>query len=377
MTRVQFAAIAAGFFASNALAQTYDFSMPSDDRWQYPFNFSGGARPTASVFTSLGTGVPSFSNFNDRDGAFIIAWNTGALIPPGAGAGNYAISSIRVTLRSEPGATWIPDATSDEWYTFDFNNDTFINGDGIPRGQPGDTDGESDDSDPGRGIELFGAGFGPFYTAVSWTENSAYVGGTDQANAPRDPFPMVFQDGTTDVLHCEDSISGRHNQNIANPVGRFTPTPWALGIPVNYVPNAQTVPFDVTFDLNLDLSGGRVRQYFQEQLNAGRVIVYVTALTETVMGGTVGGVPSFYNKEGLGLHPEARAPKLTITLAEQIPGDLDSNGCVDLRDLATLLSNFGTGSGAELADGDTDGDGDVDLSDLAALLANYGTGDCP
>lgn len=57
-----------------------------------------------------------------------------------------------------------------------------------------------------------------------------------------------------------------------------------------------------------------------------------------------------------------------------LAGDLDGDGDVDLADLATLLSNYGTSSGADPEDGDLDGDGDVDLSDLAGLLANYGTG---
>ena len=57
-----------------------------------------------------------------------------------------------------------------------------------------------------------------------------------------------------------------------------------------------------------------------------------------------------------------------------IPGDLDYDGDVDLNDLAQLLSNYGTPSGATYWMGDIDGDGDVDLSDLAALLANYGYG---
>jgi hypothetical protein len=54
-------------------------------------------------------------------------------------------------------------------------------------------------------------------------------------------------------------------------------------------------------------------------------------------------------------------------------GDLDSDGDVDLSDLAELLANYGTTEGAAYEDGDLDGDGDVDLSDLAALLAVYGT----
>ena len=55
------------------------------------------------------------------------------------------------------------------------------------------------------------------------------------------------------------------------------------------------------------------------------------------------------------------------------PGDLDHDLDVDLSDLAQLLSNYGTTSGATYEDGDLDEDGDVDLADLAALLAVYGT----
>ncbi len=54
-------------------------------------------------------------------------------------------------------------------------------------------------------------------------------------------------------------------------------------------------------------------------------------------------------------------------------GDLDSDGDVDLSDLAQLLAGYGTTSGATYEDGDLDGDEDVDLSDLAALLSVYGT----
>jgi hypothetical protein len=54
-------------------------------------------------------------------------------------------------------------------------------------------------------------------------------------------------------------------------------------------------------------------------------------------------------------------------------GDLDGDLDIDLADLAQLLGNYGTSSGAAYEDGDLDGDGDVDLADLAGLLAVYGT----
>ena len=52
--------------------------------------------------------------------------------------------------------------------------------------------------------------------------------------------------------------------------------------------------------------------------------------------------------------------------------DLDSDGDVDLQDLANLLGHFGTTSGATFEQGDVEGDGDVDLQDLAFLLSVFG-----
>lgn len=56
------------------------------------------------------------------------------------------------------------------------------------------------------------------------------------------------------------------------------------------------------------------------------------------------------------------------------PGDLDNDGDVDLGDLASLLSTYGTCSGDPgfNAAADINGNGCVDLPDLSALLSNYG-----
>jgi len=61
-----------------------------------------------------------------------------------------------------------------------------------------------------------------------------------------------------------------------------------------------------------------------------------------------------------------------LTVSSVCHGDLDGDGDVDISDLAVLLANYGTTSGAAYEDGDLDGDGDVDLGDLAALLGVYG-----
>jgi hypothetical protein len=74
--------------------------------------------------------------------------------------------------------------------------------------------------------------------------------------------------------------------------------------------------------------------------------------------------------------PEIMAQAQITLTVEECPGDLDGDNDVDLADLAQLLGNYGTTSGAVYEDGDLDGDGDVDLADLAALLGVYGT-TCP
>jgi len=107
-------------------------------------------------------------------------------------------------------------------------------------------------------------------------------------------------------------------------------------------------------------------------IDAGRNS-YVPAGTTTDLDG----LPRFYDDPAAPNVGHGTPPLVDMGAYERqpapCPGDLDGNGQVDLGDLSTLLSHFGTGSGATAADGDSDGDGDVDLADLAALLAAFGT----
>ncbi len=317
------------------------FDTPSDDRWFYPFNFNPCARTVGSCF-----GAAGLNGFNDRDGTFLAVWDTSELVPPGQGAENYDISALRVTVTNIADADWAVDLTPDEWYTFDINQDGFINADGIPRGEQGDTDGESSDADAGRPLELFGVAFGPQSDYATWSECSDYHGSDSQNNLPRDPFPFVYQEATNDLLHCEDNVKGLHNDGLSIPVFEFTPVSWTVGVPVGYTPGEQTVPFDITFDINLSRSDARVLRYFQEQLNGGRVFIYINSLADTSMGGGQSEFPTLYMKEST---EQGAAPaRLELSFNEPIP-------CEDVKKLTARCRDGTLKSKVVLTDETHDG----------------------
>ncbi|HWL92623.1 MAG TPA: dockerin type I domain-containing protein [Phycisphaerae bacterium] len=374
-------ALAMAFAPSNARGdESFTFPSPSDDRWHYPFNPLPGTRSAGSTFGTVGDrDFMGRQRFNERDGVLIFAWRTHELIPLGAGAENYRVQSIKITLVHEPNADWSVDLTPDEWFTYDVNADTFVNADGIPRGQPGDTDGESDDADPGRPFELFGAGFDPggeLFDETTWTETSFFQGWNQQTTAvPRNPFPFVYQDATLAQLHCEDNVAGHHN--APQGVTQFTPTPWATGRPIAYTPSNQPISFEIEFEIDLSQSCGEVNRYFQDQLDRGRIIVIVTSLSETFMQAG-SGFPTFYLNTGTpGENPHPA--RLEITLAEAEPGDIDADGDVDSDDVSALLVallNPNASPPAHIDRADLNSDEAVNGEDIQLFIAAYLGGGC-
>lgn len=101
----------------------------------------------------------------------------------------------------------------------------------------------------------------------------------------------------------------------------------------------------------------------------GYVLSYSGAASEMiilVVNGGMGGGGAQAIEDAVAYFEDYTAPPAPC------PGDLDNDGDVDITDLATLLSHFGTSSGATPAQGDLDDDGDVDISDLSAMLSAFG-----
>jgi hypothetical protein len=83
------------------------------------------------------------------------------------------------------------------------------------------------------------------------------------------------------------------------------------------------------------------------------------------MGATssgLGATPSPLNATGSG-----------FSVATTWPGDVNSDGRVDINDLTIVLANFGKTTGMWWATGDLTGDGRVDVNDLTLVLANFGS----
>jgi hypothetical protein len=363
-------------FAAAVKAEEFTFTPPSADRWHYGFNSSPGVEDLGRTFMAPGwAGING--QFNDRDGYVIFAWDTSGSIAPGQDPESYNVTAVELTVTNIAGAEWLSDASIDEWFTYDLNGDGAINADGFPRGHPSDTDGESSDSDPGRTIDIYGVGFGPHFTAASWTETSAYRGALPAGPpfngdplAPRDPFPFVYQAGSLDQLHVEDHIRGLHNDTLPSPVLEFSPQPWAIGQPLDYAPGNQTVPFDIRFTVNLALSGGEVRRYFQEGLAEGTVFLIVSSAQETEMQGGQEEYPTIFMRDAVGSLPGAKAAALSIEVTA-LPGDYDGDGDVDHDDFVEfppcLTGPTETNLDPTCAAFDFDADADIDLSDYAGF----------
>jgi hypothetical protein len=205
-------------------------------------------------------------------------------------------------------------------------------------------------------------------------EDSLYIGAAGAGNLPRDPYPFVYQDSTLAKLHVEDNVKGLHNDTLALPVFEFTPIPWSIGRPLDYTPGNQPVAFDVVFDIDLALADCAVRRYFQDALNDGRALVFVTSLRETTVMGDPAGIPSFFLKDAL--DADARPGRLRIVLSGGF-GDADGDAAVRLED-APYLAGCLTGPQAGTAElctcdvFDSDGDADVDLKDYAEFQRLFG-----
>jgi hypothetical protein len=269
MTFFRFVPVALLFVVvSVAAARAETISVTTTlDRWMYPFAFSGGTRDLAPTFGAVGT--PGFDN---RDGQFVVGFNTGSQVPINQGTGNYQIQSVVVRALVGLPADFLYDPTYDSYRTY------------LPSADPQSLP----DADAGRPIELHGLGFRNGYTALSFGPNDSQPPGFEETSpfgsmgtGTRHVYPIGFLAGSP--------------ADVSNNVGGATESnPWAIG--TTSISPGSTVPANSIFAFNLNLSDPDIAGYLQSGLNSGVLGFAITSLHEAAQTGGPP-VPQWITKE--------------------------------------------------------------------------------
>jgi len=341
------------FAGSAATAQVFDVTYTSAtiDRWWYPFNSQVGSEASAPTF-----GAILQTGFDDRDAQFVLAFDTGSQIASGNDPSSYLIDRLRLTVY----------VSVNNQFNYDpsWDSVTTLYADGDPA--------QTVDADVGKPVELFAAGYRNGVTALSLMET------TPHSTLP--PFPPTS--GVRSVYAAMIDAQGQPTTDISQQVRqRFEAMPMAIGMDIREagLQAGADVPEGTPLSFDVDMNQPGVREYFQNGLSQGRIVLVVTSLAPA-SGGPGGGTgspryPAFYTKENalvpfLGYHTT-----LELGFGTGCPtcaADYDNNGGVDGGDLAAFFTDFEAGA----ACADVDQNGGVDGGDLGAFFQAFEAGGC-
>jgi hypothetical protein len=322
-------------FAETSAAQMVNgaFATPSIDRWMYVFNQNPGNETEARVFSSLFSPYPP-NSFDNRDGQFLVAWDTGAQVPTGQPLNHYRIVSAAVTARVSADKRFVQDGTYDPF--------TCLLDPSDPQYTP--------DTDPGHPLEMFVCGYRNGYTAQTFAQTSPYNAGAPfpfPAYGIRNVFPAQY-DATNALIDVSNNIDQRFDvRPIA--IGQATanadqPTP--IDTPTGTV----NVNADEVF--SIDLSHKEAIDSIRAGLASGRLEFLITSLSITSQQNPT--EPRFYtrqwNIQGVP-DPAAKPASLSLRVCVGPPADWNCSGTVEVQDIFDMLNDWFAGHGDFNADG--------------------------
>ena len=328
--------------ASAGTAEEFSGTVNTNaDRWMYPFNATPGFRPAGSVFGFVA--VPPSDSFDNRDAQNIIAFDTTGIVESGLGVDAYDIDSITVRMTLSGPASGPVDSTYDVWQTY------------LPSSAPG----AIPDSDPGRPLEIFAAGFRFGFTRLTWEEGTTF--------SVTGPFGTNNRTVHTAGFNAKGAlVDVSSNVNDQEDV-----TPLAIAS-FPGLSDGDTPPEGAVATFDIDLSDERTRAWVADSLNDGRIIFAISSLIFASQGDGV--LTQMYMRENALVTAGVRDPA-NITLSGtvggsgcDIPGDINGDCQIDGADLGALLAAWGSND----PDADINGNGIVDGGDLGSLLANWG-----
>jgi len=263
-------------------ATAFTIEQPSADRWMYPFNATPGTRPAASVFGAVGA-----AGFDDRDGQFLVRFDTTSTVAAGLGADHYDIAALTLTLTVNVDDSFLYDPSYDSYRTY------------LNSASPD----YLADADAGRPIELFAVGYRNGYSESTFAETSPFSSGNPMTEGARNAYAAQFGAGGALV-----DVSN----NVA---GLFEAAPLAVGR-IDGLSAGSLVPEDSLVKFDIDLTDPSALAWLRTSLNAGYIEFMVTSLYPTSQEAS-SGYPSFYTKENI-LH----SPDDGDFLAGQLSGSI-------------------------------------------------------
>ena len=344
-------AVALGAAAAAVRADVIDvsFDEPMLDRWFYPFNSNPGFKTEASIFGAVIDPEDGFvPEFDNRDGQMLIGFDTSAVVPPGLGADGYAVLSATVYVTVKSDLTFQYDPTPDPYTSW------------LPSNHP---DFEPD-PDPGRPLELFGAGFRCGHTASTFAENGPFCDGCNcfppnPCRSVRCVFPIDFDAG------CG---AGDVSNNVDD---GFDPVPFAVA--ETALLQGDAVPGDTELTFVIDVDDPCIHGYLGQALDEGMLDVVIASIFIAFQQ-QEGTYPKLYCKEDLDVQLGfVSAARLAMTVQTGVPGDVDGDGTVGIDDFLMLLAAWGACPEPcpPSCPADFDGDCEVGVNDFLILLANW------
>ena len=302
--------------STNAQPFERTLASPSFDRWMYPHNATPGARPTAPVFGTLG----DESGVDARHGQFLVAFDLASQVPTNLGPSRYLIRRCRLSATVSRDRSFVLDPTTDGPATY------------LPTNHPDLVP----DPDPGRPVELFGAGYRNGFTVDSFLEDSPFG---SAAIGERNAFAAGY-DAAGRLVDVGNSVG---KTNAAFPT--FAATPFAVGASSSLAPG-DLVPAGTVIDFELNLADPLVTQYLQEACHTGQLRLVLTSLQTSGFGGQPAW-SEFHTQESVLGDP----PRLLISGVAIRPEDTDGDRLPDDWEHAW----HGSLTGGADADGDRDG----------------------
>ncbi len=328
--------------ATNAQTMAGSFDSPIIDRWDYPFASQPGTEQSVPVFAALRQ-----SGFDDRDGLFLLTFDSSSSVPPGLGDARYVVRRVSVTV-------WV---SVDYRFEYDPTFDSVVTS-----YDPADPD-YRPDSDAGKPVELFGAAYRNGWSATSYAESSPF--------SPFAPFPP--REGVRNVYVATFDTAG-----VPTDIGRqvrqkFEATPMAIGRNDTLTPG-QLVPAGTPFVFEVNLNDPATHAYWARAFNSGRLPLIISGL-HAASGGPGGGTgepayPAFFTKENATAQVAGYIPSMSVDVTVYPGADFNLDGGVDGADVEAFFLAWQ--AGADEADFNLDGG--VDGADVEAFFIAWQNG---